>query len=241
MNNILIGTSGWMYKSWQGDFYPEGLKPADELHYYSEEFDTVEINNSFYKLPTPETFSNWANQVSEGFTFAVKASRYLTHVKRLKDADGPVDNVYSNASHLNSKLGPILVQLPPRWSKNLERLEQFLSLTQSIKDAKWAIEFRDESWHSEDVYHLLKKYEAALCIADSYKLLRHDRVTADFSYIRYHGQTPHDAPNYTTAELKREGKKIKMLSSQVDQIFVYFNNDAKGNAIRNAKKLRELL
>lgn len=241
MNKILIGTSGWMYKSWERDFYPDGLRSADELHYYAREFCTVEINNSFYKLPSPKTFSNWAAQVPEEFTFAVKASRYLTHIKRLKESEAALENIYNSASHLESKLGPILVQLPPRWHKNLQRLEKFLASARMIEGVRWVIEFRDESWHDSTVYSLLEKYDAALCIADSYKLERHDRLTADFTYFRYHGRTPHDAPNYTAAQLKHEAMKIQTLSAHVDKVFVYFNNDAKGHAVRNAKALRELL
>lgn len=239
--NIMIGTSGWVYASWRGKYYPDKLAHQDELSYYSTEFCTVEINNSFYKLPPSEKFANWAKQVPENFVFAVKASRYLSHNKKLKDAEDPLQKICDTAKGLGRKLGPMLLQLPPNWERNLERLEQFLNLATSYAGFQWVLEFRHESWFCEEVYRILEAHNVALCIADSNKLKRVDRLTADFAYIRYHGRSPSSAPNYTQTQLRIEAQKILRFAEEVKEIYVYFNNDAEARAVYNAQKLEHLI
>ena len=246
MSDIRIGTSGWVYKHWRTKFYPDEIKPGQYLNFYAEEFDTAEINYSFYKLPSQENYLDWANQVGDDFVFAVKGSRYLTHMKKLKDPTDPWRRIYSTAGCLGNKLGPILMQFPARWLKNTERLEEFLQCTKDNKIpdetlVRLAFEFRDESWFCKEVYALLEKYDAALCIADSLKFIRKDVVTTDFTYIRYHGRTPIYAANYSTAELRNESKKIAKFAANGIDVYAYFNNDGQAHAIKNARKIKEML
>jgi uncharacterized protein YecE (DUF72 family) len=245
---LRIGTSGWAYKHWIGRFYPIDLKPDDYLSFYAQEFNTVEINYSFYKLPSEESYINWFQEVGSDFIFAVKGSRYLTHMKKLKDSRDPWQKICDTASCLDRKLGPILMQFPERWKKNTERLHEFLEITKAIDTtenkaggARLAFEFRDESWFCKEVYDVLEKFGAALCIADSLKFIRKDVVTTDFTYIRYHGRTPIYAANYSKSELRAESKKIqKFLDNDID-VYAYFNNDGEAYAIENARQLKKML
>lgn len=236
MAQAFIGTSGWVYPHWKGLFYPEDLPASKFLEYYSQQFETAEVNNSFYRLPSHETYEKWADTVDSQFVFAVKASRYLTHMKKLKDPDDPWHRVTDAASGLEKHLGPILLQFPKHWQKNLDRLREFLTIAADENHAL-AFEFRDPSWFEEDTYKLLKKHGAALCIADSTTFPRHDVVTADFVYIRYHGRDHLYAGNYSNSELKSEEKKIrKWLNAGLD-VYVYFNNDGQARAVKNARTL----
>jgi uncharacterized protein YecE (DUF72 family) len=239
----LIGTSGWVYKHWRKLFYPEELAVKDDLRFYATEFKTAEINNSFYKLPSKETYENWASQVQDTFVFSVKASRYLTHMKKLKDPEEPWSNVVSHAAELGDRLGPILLQFPERWRKNAERLQAFLELSADVRDPKRiAFEFRNETWFDSDVYSLLEKYQCALCIADSDKFKRENRLTADFTYIRFHGRGENIyADSYSKDVLKSEAARIKKWLHDGIDVYVYFNNDGMANAIKNARTLRELI
>ncbi|HEU5336236.1 MAG TPA: DUF72 domain-containing protein, partial [Terriglobales bacterium] len=162
MARVHIGTSGWHYKHWCGPFYPEKHSPAKMLNFYLAHFDTVEINNSFYKLPSEQTFANWRQATPAGFCFAVKASRFLTHNKKLKDPENALHNFLPRAQALKEKLGPILFQLPPRWRINLERLREFLQVLP--RHHRFAFEFREPSWNTEEVYAVLRRYNAAYCI-----------------------------------------------------------------------------
>ena len=238
----LIGTSGWVYKHWKERFYPTDLAQTKYLDFYAHEFPTAEVNNSFYRLPSVETYEKWAKAVDHDFVFAVKASRYLTHMKKLKDPEDPWQRVVSHASGLGEHLGPILLQFPARWGKNMERLEAFLELAYS-GDTKYqlAFEFREPGWFEKDVLNLLEKYGAALCIADSTTFVRKEALTADFVYLRYHGRGTLYAGNYTARELQAEAKKIQKYLDDGIAVYAYFNNDGNANAIRNAKSLREML
>jgi uncharacterized protein YecE (DUF72 family) len=242
MPQVLVGTSGWIYKSWDKRFYPEELHEQEKLQFYSAEFGSVEINNSFYHLPSYDVFKNWSKKVPADFVFAVKASRYLTHTKKLKEPEDPWALFYEHALSLGNKMGPILFQFAPNWRVNLKRLEEFLDLLKSEAErCRFAFEFRHESWFTTELYVLLAKNNAALCIADSWRYPRVDKVTADYSYIRYHGRRETAAPDYSPAQLKAEAKKIrKMLDDGID-VYAYFNNDAECKAIKNARKLIELL
>ena len=186
---LYIGTSGWIYGDWEGIFYPENLRPRDKLQYFSTHFNTAEINYSFYHLPRPETYENWYNQTTKDFTFAVKASRFITHIRRLKDVKTAWEGFAENALHLKEKLGPILFQLPPSFKaneENVKRLREFLKPT-SPTNIRLAFEFRHKSWCDEAIYNILKRFNMAWVIADSPRYPKAEVVTANFVYIRMHG------------------------------------------------------
>jgi uncharacterized protein YecE (DUF72 family) len=161
-NRIHVGTSGWHYDHWQGPFYPDDLPPVDWLSYYADRFDTVEINNTFYQLPARATLERWRATGPDGFCFAVKASRYITHMKKLKDPQEPLSRLYSRIEALGDALGPVLFQLPPRWRFDLERLEAFLQAL--APDLRHVFEFRDPSWFDERTYDLLAAHDAGFCV-----------------------------------------------------------------------------
>ena len=188
MAEAFIGTSGWNYKHWwDGEFYPREVKPANWLEFFVQHFNTVEINNSFYRLPTEEAFKNWRKRVPPGFIFAVKASRFLTHIKRLKDPEEPLDLFFSRAKHLKDRLGPVLFQLPPQLKLDMDRLEIFLRALKSHgagKKLRCSLEVRDATWLTKPVFDLLGKYGVALCFADWRGTHVPDPVTAEFVYVR---------------------------------------------------------
>jgi uncharacterized protein YecE (DUF72 family) len=233
---VHIGTSGWHYKQWVGDFYPPRFPPAKMLAWYAREFHTVEINNSFYRLPEEKTFKDWAATVPHGFLFAVKASRFLTHIKRLKDAEAPISLFFSRARHLGPYLGPVLFQLPPRWKADTGRLREFLELLP--REHCYAIEFRDDSWYGQETYALLRQHKVALCIHDWHSLKWAQELTANFSYVRFHGTSGRYAGNYSEDVLKRWATKIQSWASRLKDVYVYFNNDVGGHALRNARTLQ---
>jgi uncharacterized protein YecE (DUF72 family) len=246
MAKLFIGTSGWVYGHWTGIFYPKNLPSKDKLKYYSQYFKTAEINYSFYHLPRPSTYQNWYSQTPKDFLFAVKASKFITHVKRLKGVKEAWKQFLENALNLKEKLGPILFQFPSSFQatpENIKRLEEFLksirenSCSNSGKFAKYALEFRHKSWCAEKIYKLLKKYNVAWVIADSPRYPRADVVTADFVYIRMHGSKIMFGSKYTKKEIKDLAKKIKNWLKQKLDVYVYFNNDFQGYAVQNAKEL----
>jgi uncharacterized protein YecE (DUF72 family) len=251
-NKLYIGTSGWVYSHWDGIFYPKDLLPKDKLKYFSKHFGTAEINYSFYHLPKPETYQKWYKETPPNFIFAVKASRFITHIKRLKRVKTAWKVFLENALYLRERLGPILFQFPPSFKateENIKSLEEFLKYI--VKDQKrnkttvgvllrFAFEFRHRSWCCEKIYKLLKKYKTAWVIADSPKYPQADEVTADFVYIRMHGSGTMFSSKYTKKELKLLAQKIKKWLKSAD-VYVYFNNDAFGYAIKNAKELLNFL
>lgn len=241
MGNTLVhvGTSGWHYKQWVGDFYPPRFAPAKMLAWYAQEFHTVEINNSFYRLPEAKTFEQWKETVPAGFLFAVKASRFLTHIKRLKDPEDPIKLFFSRARHLGGRLGPVLFQLPPKWKADVGRLREFFALLPVKK--KYVIEFRDESWYSREVCELLRKHNVALCLHDWRAVAWARDLTADFTYIRFHGTTGKYAGNYPDYLLHQWAKQIQGWGERISEVFAYFNNDVGGHAIRNARTLKAML
>jgi len=236
---IHVGTSGWHYKHWLGDFYPERFAPARMLPWYAREFDTVEINNSFYRLPEEKTFANWKESVPPGFIFAVKASRFITHIKRLTDAEASLDLFFSRAHPLGNSLGPILFQLPPQWKMNADRLREFVELLP--RNQKFVIEFRDETWCCPEIYRILRSAGVALCLHDWRETTWPREITAGFSYVRFHGSGTRYGGNYPTDHLRRWATKIQAWAGELRDIFIYFNNDLGGHAIRNAKTLRSIL
>ena len=245
MARLLIGTSGWVYRSWKGPFYPEDLPSRRYLEFDAGEFSTTEINSSFYHLPRPDTYVNWGRQVPPDFVFAVKASRFLTHIKRLIDPQEPWQRFLAGAVKLARHLGPILLQFPPGFRKDVPRLSAFLKIAHQSRPPRsrprLVFEFRHESWFSDEVYAVLKRHKAAWCIADGAKYPRKDLVTADFAYIRYHGRSQMFASSYSRAELTKEARLIKGYLQDGHDVFAYFNNDAKGYAVKNARMLRKLL
>ncbi|MDI6602833.1 MAG: DUF72 domain-containing protein [Patescibacteria group bacterium] len=245
---LFIGTSGWIYSHWEGIFYPEDLPGKDKLKYFSKHFKTAEINYSFYHLPRPSTYQNWYSQTPEDFLFAVKASRFITHIKRLKGVREAWKTFLENALYLKEKLGPILFQFPPSFKaaeENIKRLNQFLILLKTYRgqtsvNLRFACEFRHISWCDKKIYNLLKKYNVAWVIADSPSYPKAEVVTADFVYIRMHGSKVLFSSKYTKEELSPLAQKIKKWLKQNLNVYVYFNNDAMGYAIENAKTLLKL-
>jgi uncharacterized protein YecE (DUF72 family) len=242
MARAYIGTSGWNYKHWwNGVFYPKELRPSEWLRFFTEHFDTVEINNSFYRLPSEVAFQNWRTQVPKGFIFAVKASRFITHTKRLKDPEEPLDLFFSRAKHLQDHLGPILFQLPPRFKLNLERLAIFLDMLRkhtADNKVRCAIEVRDATWLVEPVFEFLRADNVALCFADWRDTHVTHPVTANFVYVRRHSG-PGAGGNYPKRHLDRDlGQIHDWLKAGLD-VYVYFNNDMVGHAIRNAKYVQQ--
>ena len=210
------------------------------FEFYSRHFNTVEINNSFYRLPTATTFDTWRESSPRNFVYAVKASRFITHMKKLKDPKNSSEKFFLVADRLEKKLGPILFQLPPRWNLNIDRLEEFL---EALPDEhRYAFEFRDESWLVPEVFQLLRKYKAAFCIHDFADMKMPNEVTADFTYIRFHGPTSAKYwGSYSKAELRNWAERIDHWRKELSAVYVYFNNDPEGAAIKNALMLKELV
>jgi uncharacterized protein YecE (DUF72 family) len=244
MAKAYIGTSGWNYRHWwNGEFYPKELKPTRWLGYFVQHFDTVEVNNSFYRLPSTETFEAWRKQVPSGFVFAVKASRFLTHIKRLKDPEGPLDLFFSRAKQLTEHLGPILFQLPPQLKADLDRLNVFLHALDAHgarKHRRCVIEVRDPTWLVPSVFAQLRQHGVALCFADWREVHVAEPITADFVYLRRHYGPGKDG-NYRKKELDRDVMKIREWRKGGLDVYVYFNNDMGGYAIRNAKYVKDAL
>ncbi|HWP58403.1 MAG TPA: DUF72 domain-containing protein [Candidatus Acidoferrales bacterium] len=236
MPELRIGTSGYQYDHWRGIFYPQDLPKKNWFQHYAQSFDTVEINNTFYRLPQPRAFDAWRRQAPEGFCYALKLSRYGTHLKRLKDPEKWIRNFTERAKRLRGALGPILVQLPPNWDIDLQRLETFLKAAPA--DFRWCVEFRDARWLTDETYELLKRYRAALCIHDM--IDDHPRViTASWTYLRFHGVRY--GGNYTAEALRRQARQIADYLNQGRDVFAYFNNDRDGHAVRNAADLKKFV
>ncbi len=210
------------------------------FQFYSRHFDTVEINNSFYRLPTSTTFDNWRESSPRNFCYAVKGSRFITHMKKLKDPESSSAKFFHVADRLGPKLGPILFQLPPRWKLNLERLEEFLRTLPG--EHQYAVEFRDETWLVPEVYKLLNNYNAAFCIHDFSDMKVPREITTDFTYVRFHGPTSAKYwGSYSDRQLRGWADWIKEHRRKLSSIYVYFNNDPEGAAVRNALTLKQFL
>jgi uncharacterized protein YecE (DUF72 family) len=238
-SQIFIGTSGWHYKHWLGTFYPERLPASAMLDFYLRHFRTVEINNSFYKLPDIRTFESWRDNTPPGFVFAVKASRFITHNKKLKDPENALNNFLPRAEALGAKLGPILFQLPPHWKLNLDRLEEFLQALPRYH--RYTFEFREPSWHNDQTYDLLRRYNAAYCIHEIAGFHTPLQVTADWSYIRLHGPGAKYQGSYEQVALRTWAERIRQWSGTLKAIYVYFDNDQAAFAAHNALELDRLV
>ncbi len=236
---VHLGTSGWHYGHWNGPFYPEDLPSEEFLPFYQERFHTVEINNSFYQLPQEETLIKWREAVPEGFIFAVKGSRYITHMKKLKDPARSLQPLLDRIKVLGEKLGPILFQLPPRWSFNAERLEAFLGALPSRH--RYAMEFRDVSWINDGAVEALRRHGVAFCIYDFDGYQSPKEVTADFIYIRLHGPDGPYQGQYPTQTLAGWAGAISAWQRQGKDVFCYFDNDEAGFAPQDALRLQEMV
>lgn len=234
-----VGTSGWHYEHWREIYYPQGLSAGERLAFYSHHFDTVEINNSFYRLPSRSTFSSWAQKVPPEFVFAVKASRFITHMKKLSQPQETVPGLLENAAGLGRKLGPVLFQLPPRWKVNPGRLDEFIASLP--RENRYAFEFRDQTWFHGDVFRLLEAANCALCIASSPSFPMTRRVTADFIFLRFHGGKVLYGSKYSRKELEDWAAFSLPLLEEGRDVYAYFNNDAYGYAIQDARVFRELV
>ncbi len=236
-----VGCSGWSYPGWRGVVYPPGLPPSQWLGYYAARFSTVEVNSTFYRLPKPETFQAWAARAPVGFRFALKVSGLGTHRLKLRDPERWLAPHLARALLLGDHLGPQLVQLPPRWGRDLERLEGFLAA--APRELQWAVEVRDRSWLSPETFELLGRYGAALCVHDL--LPGHPWVrTAGWSYVRFHGPRPEAeryAGQYGPARLARPAATIESWLEDGCPVYAYFNNDVGGAAVRDAQWLARRL
>lgn len=237
---IHIGTSGWNYKHWRGVFYPEDLSQKEWLDFYQSRFQSVEINNSFYQLPAKSTFRQWKKTVRENFIFAVKASRYITHMKKLKDSTEPVQQFLEHASILDKTLGPVLFQLPPHWHLNRDRFSRFLDFLP--RQYRYTVEFRDDSWWKEEIYQLLSEYNVAFCIYQLAGTLSPREVTADFVYVRLHGPAREAYQGqYDVQDLAGWAGAFTDWARQGKEIFCFFDNDQNGYAALDALKLQEMV
>ena len=233
---IYIGTSGWQYDDWRGRFYPKNLSKSEWLPFFAARFPTVEVNNTFYRLPGEAAFVRWREVSPPGFTITVKASRYLTHIRRLRDARDPLRLFWTRARRLGRKLGPVLFQLPPRFPADPQRLASFCRLLPAGMRA--AFEFRDLSWETEETYDILRGVGAAFVMADWPGARVPDVVTGGWSYIRFHKGTKL-MPAYPRTKLRRWADRIAGLSA--DDVYIYFNNDTGAAALRDAVTLSEML
>jgi len=238
MSELRIGCSGWSYKDWKGPFYPAGTKDADRLAWYATQFDTAEINASFYRLPSENAVRCWADTAPEGFVFAWKVSRFITHNKKLKECPESVDLVFGRMAPLGDKLGPALVQLPPQLRRNDERLETFFSWLP--KGQRIAVEFRHDSWYAEGVYDILRRRNAALVISDHHSAPAPSLVTADWVYWRGHGPGGRYFGNYPDEDLRRLSAQIGLWRADGLDVYAYFDNDIKAAAPFDARRLKEL-
>lgn len=236
---IYIGTSGWHYSHWKGNFYPPGVTSKQFTAHYVKFFQTVEINNSFYRLPSWETFAAWRASVPDDFLFSVKASRFITHMKKLKDPQQGLAQLLGNAQGLEEKLGPILFQLPPAWRLKQERFQAFLEALPPYY--RYTFEFREPSWYDPRVYELLQARNHAFCM---YELAGHMsplEITADFVYIRLHGPEGKYAGSYSESALQWWANTCRTWASEGKDVYIYFDNDQNGYAAFNAMRLQELV
>ena len=238
--DIRIGTSGWHYKHWIGRYYPQSIRPGEMLAHYLRDFDTVELNNTFYHLPKEESFDAWRDSTPPGFLFAVKGSRFITHMIKLKDAGRGLQNFLPRTERLGDKLGPILWQLPPRWNVNLERLEEFLA--RLPREHRYAFELRNPTWMSDAVFEVLRKYNTAFCIYELAGYQSPIELTADWTYIRLHGPTQFKYQgSYSDGQLAVWADRIRDWSRKLDAIYLYFDNDDSAFAVNNALTLKQLV
>ncbi|MBI4305833.1 MAG: DUF72 domain-containing protein [Chloroflexi bacterium] len=238
MARCFVGTAGWSYDSWVGDFYPTDLTRDRWLEYYAERLATVELNATFYRMPSADTFKTWAKRVPRGFKFAVKASRFITHTRRLDVDQSSVDLLMGRARLLGPKLGPVLYQLPPKWRCDPERLDKFAELLPGRVPS--AFEFRDKSWFDDRVYKAMRKRRLSFCIFHMPDQESPLAVTARVVYIRFHGASGMYRGSYAH-RLAKWADRIRGWMADGHDVYAYFNNTGSGEAATDAMKLREML
>jgi uncharacterized protein YecE (DUF72 family) len=236
---IHIGTSGWHYKHWRGPFYPEKLPASKMLEFYTQRFQTVELNNTFYRLPQPGGLKNWHDSTPPDFCFAMKGSRFLTHMKKLKDPEPGIARFFDCAELLQEKLGPIVFQLPPHWQADPERLDRFLQALPQGR--RYAFELRNPTWHTPEIYALLRGHRAAYCIFEIAGFRSGFEVTADFTYVRLHGPGGAYQGSYSDAVLQEWADRIRGWQRKLRSIYIYFDNDQAAYAPHDALRLKDLL
>ena len=240
---VRIGCSGWQYRHWRGPFYPAELPQGRWFAHYALHFDTVEINNSFYRLPDAGTFARWGDQAPRRFIYAVKASRFLTHMKKLKEPTDPLARFFANATHLGPHLGPVLYQLPPRWPVNVDRFETFLQalrqMNTTVAGLRHVVEFREPSWYDERVYALMREHQVALCLHDMEGSASGRRVVGPFVYVRFHVGDRRYGGAYDDRRLDEWGAWLSERAADGLDVYAYFNNDSGGHAPRDATRLRQ--
>ena len=237
--DIRIGTSGWYYEHWRELFYPPDLPKSKWFEYYAKHFETVELNNTFYQLPKEQSLQRWYELAPKNFVYSVKANRFITHIKRLKDSVDELKRFRQRIGILKEKLGPILYQLPPSMHKDLGLLKDFLKLLG--KRQVCVFEFRHDSWFSQDCYELLRQFNISFCIHDLRGMKVPRIVTSDVIYVRFHGPAGRYAGNYSKSALQSWAKWIKDNLKGKGAAYAYFNNDYNAYAVQNAKKLKELM
>jgi uncharacterized protein YecE (DUF72 family) len=236
---VWIGCSGYVYKHWHGAFYPPDLPSTRWLQHYTQYFPTVELNNTHYILPSEKTFEGWAKNAPEGFLYAVKANRFITHMKKLKEPEEPLKRMFDRAVLLGPKLGPVLYQLPPRWRYNGERLEAFLrALPQGYRHA---VEVRETSWLNDDFFGMLERFGVAFCIASLPHYQTPILATAPFVYIRFHGSGEMYYYKYTPDELRFWRDVVHRFATEARDVYCYFNNDPNAWAVQDALELMRLV
>jgi uncharacterized protein YecE (DUF72 family) len=231
---VWIGTSGWQYRDWRGPFYPPGLRQGSWLEHYAERFRVVEVNNAFYRLPEASTFAAWAARTPDDFIVVVKASRYLTHIRRLREPTEAVDRLLERARHLGPKLGPVLLQLPPTLAADHAALAETLACFPD--DVKVAVEFRHASWFTDETRTLLATRDAAFCLADSPRRRTPEWRTASWGYLRLHEGRSSPRPCYGRAALHGWAGRLAGLFGPEDDVYAFFNNDPRGCAVRDAQR-----
>ena len=243
---VHVGTSGWQYRHWRERFYPSGVPQKAWLEFYAERFATVESNNAFYRLPEPKTFAAWAQRTPDDFVFTVKVSRYLTHIRRLREPAEPVARFVEHARHLGDKLGPVLLQLPPNLKLASDDLAETLKrFAREEPRVRVAVEFRHDSWFIDQVRDILESHGAALCLADGSLTTKTDRKihgvmspewrTTDWGYVRFHHGAASPDPCYGRRALSTWVDRIGDLFGTQRDVFVYFNNDGAACALRDAR------
>lgn len=238
-----IGTSGWNYRDWKEILYPRGLRQSDWLHHFAREFDTVEINNTFYRIPQPEMVQRWSEQTPRRFRFAVKLWRGITQFKKLADCREQLESFFQAVGFPTSQRGPLLVQLPPSQGCDVDKLNAFLDDVREITaPARWkvAVEFRNDSWLCDTVYQLLDRHRAAVCLHDMPRRAPVEEPNdASFVYVRRHGATGKYRGCYAEKHIAADANRVRRWLREGRTVFVYYNNDVEGHAVENARQLQE--
>jgi uncharacterized protein YecE (DUF72 family) len=236
---VYIGTSGWHYSHWRGPFYPKNLPAAKMLEFYATHFETVELNNTFYRLPLATGLETWRGSTPKNFVFTAKGSRFLTHMKKLNDPGPGIEKFFERVDRLGKKLGAVVFQLPPFWEVNVERLDAFLWTLPRRR--RYAFELRNPTWHSDAVYRILRRHNAAFCVFEIAGFRSPCEITADFTYVRLHGPGAAYQGAYSAATLRRWAARIRDWQKSLKAIYLYFDNDQAGYAAKNALSLKRML